>query len=115
MSVKITTPNKAQVQDKSNKSLSKSPASNDSADSPVYHQKDLFLPKNRVNYYVYKPARTLPPSAPFHQKLFNSLQLAYYKYQLATGLYMMNERERALINFLVLASIGLTLYHFVLF
>jgi hypothetical protein len=82
--------------------------------SPVYHQSDLFLPKNRVGYYVYKPARTLPPNAPLHRKLANSLQLAYYKYELATGLYMMNGRERALINFLVIASVALTIYHFIL-
>jgi hypothetical protein len=83
-------------------------------DSKVYEQSDLFLPKTRVNYFLYKPARTLPSNAPFHQKLLNTLQLAYYKYQLSTGIYMMNERERAFINFLVLASIALTIYHFIL-
>ena len=83
-------------------------------DYKLYQQSDLFLPKNRVSYYVYKPVRTLPSNAPFHLKIFNALQLVYYKYQLATGLYMMNERERALINFLVLASITLTIYHFIL-
>lgn len=80
---------------------------NDSA----YHQKDLFLPKNHVSYFVYKPA---PPNSPIYYKVFNSLQLVYYKYQLATGIYMMNERERAMINFLVLASLILTFYHFIL-
>lgn len=80
----------------------------------VYEQKDLFLPKSKVNYYIYQPARTLPPNAPFHAKIYNSLQLAYYKYQLATGLYMMNRRERAFINFIVLASMVLTAYHFIL-
>ena len=84
-------------------------------DYKLYQQSDdLFLPKNRVSYFVYKPVRTLPSNAPFHLKIFNALQLVYYKYQLATGLYMMNERERALINFLVLASITLTIYHFIL-
>ena len=84
-------------------------------DYKLYQQSDdLFLPKNRVSYFVYKPVRTLPSNAPFHLKIFNALQLVYYKYQLTTGLYMMNERERALINFLVLASITLTIYHFIL-
>lgn len=94
-----------------NHSPSKSP---NKKDTGVYNQKDLFLPKNRVGYFVYKPARTLPPNSPFHLKLYNYFQLIHYKYQLATGLYMMNGRERALINFLVLASIVLTFYHFVL-
>lgn len=83
-------------------------------DHPVYSQKDLFLPTSRVNYFIYKPARSLPSTARFPHKLLNALQLAYYKYQLATGIYMMNGRERSLINFLVLASIGLTIYHFIL-
>ena len=83
-------------------------------DSQVYNHKDLFLPKNRVSYFVYKPARTLPPNSPLHVKIFNYAQLIYYKYQLSTGLYMMNERERSLINFLVLASVALTFYHFIL-
>ena len=91
------------------------PGTSPQKDSPLYKQSDLFLPKKHVSYFVYKPARTLKPDAPFHLKFLNYIQLAYYKYQLATGLYMMNERERALINFLVVASIGLTIYHFVLF
>lgn len=91
----------------------KSPTASDNLQK-LYQQSDLFLPKTRVNYFVYKPARTLPANAPFHQKLLNSLQLVYYKYQLATGLYMMNGRERALINFLILVSIALTIYHFIL-
>lgn len=113
MSVKTVTPNKArkETKDQKNKSVN---SQNNSEDSPVYHQSDLFLPKNRVGYYIYKPARTLAPNAPIYQKAFNAWQLAYYKYQLATGLYMMNERERAMINLLVVASIALTLYHFVL-
>lgn len=83
-------------------------------DSEVYNQSDLFLPKKHVNYFIYKPARTLPSNAPFHQKIFNYFQLIYYKYQLATGLYMLNKRERALINFLVVSSVALTIYHFFL-
>lgn len=78
------------------------------------NKNDLFLPKNRVSYFIYKPARTLPPNSPFHLKAYNRLQLIYYKYQLATGLYMLNERERGLINVLVLAASALTFYHFIL-
>lgn len=141
MAVKIVTPNKSQKEQKAhkghkihNESGSKinsnsyqnsssnnnitnnnSTIDNNNHNSPVYHQKDLFLPENRVNYYIYKPVRTLPVNAALHQKVINYFQLAYYKYQLATGLYMMNERERSMINFLVIASIALTLYHFVLF
>lgn len=77
----------------------------------VFHQKELFLPKNRVNYYIYKPV--IRPNAAFYEKIFDSLNLAYYKYLLATGLYMMNERERFVINFLVVASTLLGFYHFI--
>ena len=83
-------------------------------DDPAYHQKDLFLPKNRVSYFIYKPASSLPPNSPIHFRVLNYLQLVYYKYQLATGLYMLNENERAFINFIVLASSVLTFYHFIL-
>ena len=93
-----------------NKSL-KSSKSTSEESVPVYNRKELFLPKKGADYFIYKPAS---PTASLPHKILNFIQLAYYKYQLSTGLYMMNGRERTLINFLVLASVALTIYHFVL-
>lgn len=81
----------------------------------VFNQKELFLPNQHVSYFIYKPSRTLPSNSPFYKKFFNYCQLIYYKYLLSTGLYMLSERERFLINLLVVSSVALTFYHFILY
>lgn len=75
----------------------------------AFHQPALFLPK-RQTYFVYHPSRTLTASASMFARLANVLQLAYYKYLLTTGLYMLNQRECLIINVLVAGSLLLTLY-----
>ena len=88
---------------------------NQSSEVSVFNQKELFLPNQHVAYFIYKPSRTLPPNSPFYKKFLNHCQLIYYKYLLSTGLYMLSERERFLINLLVVSSIALTFYHFFLY